>query len=334
MPVTPAPQQCEAILHAAGIDESLVSLVIVPVPGYSVNVVCILNDRYVLRASSGDAGERFERERRTLERLQDLDVVPRVLGSGSFELGEPAHYMLQTRLPGDTVVARWPGASGATRHRLIAELAEAIGSVHQRPAPAYVIGHYQSALRGWTGSWLDGHDRYVAWLLEAVRRRALTSGQAALVDMAETFYGEHRAALAHSVGPRMMHGDLHLHNVLAEAGRITGIIDWEWSWGGGVEPDFDLEALFRWSLYPRDLGDEDEAARLEAEDFRLVIPTLLAAYPEVRTIPRLMERMTIYQIEHELHQMVSWPARVPTRPVERLRNWVQERRLIRELGAS
>lgn len=330
--VAATPQQCEAILRAAGIDESLSSCELVPMPDYAVNVVCFLNDRYVLRTSTVNGEQRFGREHQALERLKGLAVVPRVLGTGPIMLGEPAHYLLLTKLPGDTVYVRWPDTPKETRRWLIEELVEGVRMVHKRSASAYVIGHYQSALRGWSGTWLEGHDIYVRRLLTAIRQRDLTREQVALVDMAEAFYGAHRTALAYSVGPRMMHGDLHLYNVLADFRQITGIIDWEWSYGGGVEPDFDLEALFRWSLYPQDLGDEDEAMRFEAEDFRLLIPTVLAAYPELRVAPRLMERMTIYQMEHELHHMVSWSPRVPTRPVERLRDWVQERRLIREFS--
>ena len=145
-------------------------------------------------------------------------------------------------------------------------------------------------------------------------------------------YADHREALAWSVGPRMAHGDLHLYNVLASEGHITGVIDWEWSYGGGTEPDFDLEALVRWSLYPEGLGDDDVDPVVTADDLAEVVPTLLAAYPEVAAVPRLMERMTIYQIEHELHHMITWPPRVPTRPTERLADWVRDQRLIRELG--
>ena len=130
----------------------------------------------------------------------------------------------------------------------------------------------------------------------------------------------------------MAHGDLHLYNVLSSRRRITGIIDWEWSYGGGSEPDFDLEALVRWALFPRDLGDDDVDMGIRDDNFACVIPLLLAIRREQRAVPRLMERMTIYQIEHELHQMVSWPPRVPTRPTERLGVWVREQRLVREYG--
>lgn len=328
---SPTPAQCEAILRAAGIDAPLTRVERVPVPDYSPNIVCFLNDRYVLRASTVDGEIRFGRERAALDRLGDLPGVPWVLGAGTVLLDAPAHYLLQTRLPGRPVIAQWLDLPDPARSRLIGELAGMIRTIHARPVEGYAVGFYHAALREWRGSWIEGHDAGFRHLLAAIRQRTLTGEQAALVDEAEGYFAAHREALAYSVGPRMQHGDLHLHNVLASDGHISGIVDWEWSFGGGVEPDFDVEALVRWSLFPADLGDEAEAATLRAEDFRAVIPALLAGYPELAAVPRLAERMTIYQVEHELYHMASWPPRVPTRPTERLGVWLREGLLAQEL---
>lgn len=103
--VAPTPDQCEAILRAAGIDEALTRFELVPVPDYSVNIICLLNDRYVLRASTVDGARRFGHERAALERLADLPQVPDVIDTGTVTLDQPAHYLLQTRIPGDTVIS-------------------------------------------------------------------------------------------------------------------------------------------------------------------------------------------------------------------------------------
>ena len=131
--------------------------------------------------------------------------------------------------------------------RLVGDLVALLRPIHQLSLPTYVIGHYQDALRDWRGTWLDGHDTYMRQLLARVRSRALTADQADLVREAEAYFAANRAALTYSVGPRFAHGDLHLYNVLADEGRITGVIDWEWAYGGGTEPDFDLDALIRWA---------------------------------------------------------------------------------------
>jgi hypothetical protein len=76
--VSPTPTQCEAILRAAGIDVPLTRVEPVPLPDYSPNIICFLNDRYVLRMTTVDGETRFGRERAALERLAELPGVPRV----------------------------------------------------------------------------------------------------------------------------------------------------------------------------------------------------------------------------------------------------------------
>ena len=315
------------MLSEAGIAEPLASCDFLTMPDYSPTIFAILNDRYVLRASALDGAARFARECRAFDLLREVPGIPQVLGAGTLALDREAHYLLQNRIPGRSLFPLWLELSDEVRVRLITELVAIIRRVHQVAVPGYVIGHYQSALRDWPGTWLDGHDLQIRRLLARVRDRALTADQADLVREAEAYYAAHRTALAHTVGPRFAHGDLHLYNVLAEAGQITGVIDWEWAYGGGTEPDFDLDALIRWAIYPRGIAEEELEDRVTGEDFATLIPALLAAYPEVRAIPRLHERMTIYQIEHELHHIASWPPRVPQEPVRRLHGWVREQRL-------
>jgi hypothetical protein len=315
------------VLRAARISAPLANCDFVPMPDYAANVVAILNGQYILRASVGEGAARLARERQALELLRARGGIPQVLGAGTLGLGEEAYYLLENRIPGRTVFPLWLEVADEARVRLVEELVALIRPIHQLAVPTYAIGHYQDALRDWRGTWLDGHDSYMRQLLVRVRARALTADQADLVREAEAYYADNRTALVYSVGPRVAHGDLHLYNVLAEDDRITGLIDWEWAYGGGTEPDFDLDALIRWALYPRGIAEEELEERVTGADFALLVPALLAAYPEIRAIPRLCERTTIYQIEHELHKMASWPPRVPQEPMRRLHGWVRERRL-------
>lgn len=321
----PTPEQCAQVLRAAGIVEPLTSGVSLPMRDYTANLITLLNKRYVLRASALDGQARFVREHQALDQLREIPGVPRVLGAGTIDLGQEAHYLLQTLIPGRPIYQLWLDASAEVQARLITELVQTIRRVHQIAVPRYAIGHYAGAMRDWPGTWLAGHDAHMRHLLANLRARPLTDEQATLVRDAELFYAAHRDSLAFESGPRFAHGDLHLDNVLAEDGHVTGIIDWEWAYGGGTTLDFDLAHLVRWAVYPRDGVQEELVDRVTEEDFAQLLPTLLAAYPELRAIPRLFDRLTIYQIEHELWQAATWPNRVPQQPMRRLHAWVRER---------
>ena len=107
--------------------------------------------------------------------------------------------------------------------------------------------------------------------------------------------------------------------MIADGDRVTGVVDWEWAHGG--EPDFDLADLARWALYPADVAEEPLEERVGADDFATLLPALLRAYPEVAGIPRPGERLTIYQLEYDLHKLVQAP-HAPRQPARRLRGWL------------
>jgi aminoglycoside phosphotransferase (APT) family kinase protein len=164
----------------------------------------------------------------------------------------------------------------------------------------------------------------MAALLTRVRAAPIDPAAHALVNEAEAFYAAHRDALIPAGGPRQLHGDLHLSNVIADHGRVTGVIDWEWAPGG--EPDFDLADLVRWSLYPEDPAEKSLEERVSRRDYAPLIPLLMAAYPGVTGMPHFRDRTTIYLIEYDLH-MLSRSPREPHRPLKRLQGWLRGRAL-------
>ncbi|HEV2126511.1 MAG TPA: phosphotransferase, partial [Chloroflexota bacterium] len=141
------------------------------------------------------------------------------------------------------------------------------------------------------------------------------------VEAAEAYYVAHRTALAYGVGPRLIHGDLHLANVIVDGGRVSGLVDWEWA--GGGEPDVDLAHLVRWAWFPAHPAEEALGPLVGAEQYLPLIPALLEAYAEIGSLPRLWERLTIYEIEYDLHQLTHSPC--STQAHERLRAWLHAR---------
>lgn len=313
------------IFEQAGIDETVTSMTHVTMPDYAVNLVALVNDDWVVRCSSINAEARFSRECDVLDQLSSLPFVPRVQLVGLVPGSEDTYVQIQSRVAGDTIYTLWPTASESLRIEWIEQLARAMHAVHQHRSTHYRIGVYQSALPDLFDCWLDGHDRYVETLFDAAFARSPATLERELFKRARRFYDDQRTALRYESGPSLGHGDLHLLNVMASSTEMTGIIDWEWSKPGGVEPESDLAGLIRWALYPADIGDDSASPPLAADMFECVIPTLLAAYPGLRSIPELATRMTIYQIEHELHQIVAWPPAIPRQPVTRLERWVDER---------
>jgi aminoglycoside phosphotransferase (APT) family kinase protein len=321
-PFLPSPDELHRILAAAGIDEPIVTCTALE-GGYS-NAVLDLDDRYILRLSNlPGTAQRFARERAALERTAELPGMPRLLGAGRLGAYGTWRYLLLEKLPGQNLFRAWLDATAEERVRYAQALAGWMRGLHGIPMERYSCGYHQTALRKRPAgtSWLAGHDAYVRRLLRLVRADCWDAALAELIDAAEAYYAAHREALGYQVGPRLLHGDLQLYNVIVDRGHLTGIVDWEWAHGG--EPDFDLADLARWALYPVDVAEEALEPRVAPDDFATLMPTLLDAYPEIASIPRLCERLTIYQLEYDLHKLAQAP-RSPRLPARRLRGWLRD----------
>ena len=318
--LTLAPAHVAAILADAGLDGPVGPLVRLA-GGYS-KLVYAVADRYILRVSHYTRdGADLRREAAILDSLRDLPGVPRVLGQGVVPLDGGLPYLLLTRLPGGNVFRAWLDASPAEQLGYIRGLVRLLEQVHARPLPAYRVGYHQTALPDWTGGWLAGHDRYFQGLLAQVRAHPWDADLRGLLDEAEAYYAAHRTALDWAVGPRLVHGDLQLYNVIGQVGQVTGLIDWEWAHGG--EPDFDLADLVRWALFPAHPAEEELEAVVSAATYARLVPALFALYPAVARTPRLRERLTIYQIEYDLHQLTRWP-HAPRQMRQRLHGWLRD----------
>lgn len=130
----PTFEQCTEVLRAAEIDAPLTECTFLSLPDYSPNIIGILNDRYVLRASTIDGAARFARERRALDHLRAMPGIPQILGAGTLELGTQAHYLLLNKIPGQPVFSRWLAAPDTVRAEFVTGLVAVIRRVHRLPA--------------------------------------------------------------------------------------------------------------------------------------------------------------------------------------------------------
>jgi hypothetical protein len=88
------------------------------------------------------------------------------------------------------------------------------------------------------------------------------------------------------------------------------VIDWECSQFG--EADFDLCHFIHWCLYP---------PRPDI-DFRPFLSALLEASPKSAQVPNLAVRLAIYQVEHEIQQIIWQGNKAAAERIPRIMNWM------------
>jgi aminoglycoside phosphotransferase (APT) family kinase protein len=263
-----APPQAERFASLAGVDPGRLVL---NVTGWN-KLVLLGSDRVFLFPRSAAGVQWFERELAAYQALArtPLDVVPRLLGRWEDPEIYPFPFAAVTRLPGETP---------AEAEVLLEQLGQAIACWHELEPPALAGArpprHHDAAHHRWLRRALDPATS-VGAAAEAAGRLGRPGRAVAWADL---------LARAAQLGPVLVHGDIHEDQLLADHGRLTGIIDWEtaridhpyWDfdlgeWGTGLwrrrRRDFSTLWARGWYAYAHSRGLDTDARPVQTA-FRL-----------------------------------------------------------------
>ena len=319
----PSTQDIAQCFSSAGITLDDVRIQEVPMPEYAVNSIFIINDSYVLKTTTHYSGRNLQRAATALEAVASAGVSPQLITHSEWPTDPNRYFLIQPKLDGKAMFSQWLELDAQSRVRLMEQVVEYVLRYQKIAVSGYRIGHHQNALPHWRGSWQDGHDSYLVKLLHKVEQKPVAAQIFNLLKDTRQYYDKHRHTLQFCHGATYSHGDLHLYNVLATPAQVSGIVDWEWADTGGVEPDFEMEALLRWAIYPKAIAEESLEDKVSEQSFAEVIPTILRRYSPMQQTPHLLERMTIYQIEHELHKIAKEQGDISP-VVQRLDDWLHQ----------
>jgi aminoglycoside phosphotransferase (APT) family kinase protein len=273
-----APPRAERFAAAAGVD---LDRLVLNVTGWN-KLVLLDCDRVFLFPRSAIGVEWFERELaayRALAQTQ-LGIVPRLVGWWEDPDIYPFPFAAVTRLRGQVP---------AEPEALIEQLGRAIACWHELEPPvlpgARPPGHLDAAAHRWLRRALDP-----APTADAAGEAADLLGRPGRAPVWADLL-----ASAAQLPAVLVHGDIHDGQLLADGGRLTGIIDWEtarvdhpfWDfdlgqWGTGLwrRRRRDLSALWArgWRAYAQERGLEVGSRPLETA-FRLRHALALLADP-------------------------------------------------------
>jgi aminoglycoside phosphotransferase (APT) family kinase protein len=174
----------------------------------------------------------------------------------------------------------------------------------------YDMGLYVAAIPHFSGTWREGHQKYWGFLKRGFEKLHLKPDSIQVFKRVFQFLRTSAAVLDFQTGPKLLHNDLHPGNILLRQGRFSGVIDWECSQFG--EADFELCHFIHWCLYPPKSN----------MDFRIFLRAVFEASPKCTQVPNLVQRLTIYQIEHEMQQMIWNAVDTESLRVPRILRWM------------
>ncbi len=272
--------------------------------------IFIINQEFLLRVSESSMA--LEKEK--FKRIANLRFVPKIVHTGSLQ-GEagPIYYTLLTLLPGEDLVHAYPETTKTQQIQLGGDIAVFLDALQDISGTSYDIGLYVPAIRHFSGTWREGHQEYWQRLKKESEKLSLRPDSFQVFERAFHFLQATGAALDFQAGPVLLHNDFHPQNIIIHQGKFSGVIDWECSQFG--EADFELCHLFHWCLYPPNPNI----------DFRTFLRAFFKASPKCAQVPHLAQRLTIYQIEHEIQQIIWNASEAESWRVPRLVQWLDGR---------
>ena len=299
----------ENVVKAICRKEGITCQTIQVLSGGQVNAVFLVDGKHILRIGAReDAGTRLERETIILQNLAGQLPVAKVLAFGQ-EQG--FFYQVQQFMPGQKLYTIWKNLSADVQDAIAAELAASLKILHSAKFPDFGEGRQDSK-------------RYATWMDYLTDKFQLTVAEIrdlnirmvpGFVEMTVNYFEEHKHVLQYGV-PTLVHSDMTLVNILAENGKVSAILDFEFA--QQAPADYELLAIEAFCLYPNDWAEEDNEVFCTA-DFANLIPLIRKHYPELFEIRNLRERLDIYHVYAALSSYLEWrKANLSTIPPERM----------------
>ena len=244
-----------------------------------------------------------------LERVKEQSLAPKVLIANSFEHLENIYYFIvYDYLVGDDLDSVIPYLSTEQSIQIGKDLVEFIAKLNTFNDLFYDIGHYIPTIPRYEYSWQQGHLKYVQCLSDNLETINMSVKNKEVVSLALTYIYQHIDCLKYQEGPKLLHNDLHPKNIIVDNNKLVGVIDWECSQFG--ELDFELSHLFHWCIYPS----------IPDKRFELLLKTVFKGFMSIYQTTDIGQRLTIYQLEHELNQII-WNNTSIDERITRIKGW-------------
>lgn len=263
----------------------------------------LVDDEYVLKISTDE-------QRAKLDRVNSLRMVPKVHSSGMF--GE-YHYLIYDYIRGDELWNIAPCLTDEQQRSLGEEIAQFLNELHSIKGEFYDIGHYIPTVAKYEKSWKDGHLEYIEILQNGISRMELMPDSPKIIANAFDYIRANIDVLEHQTGPTLLHNDFHLKNIIVHEGKLAGVIDWECSQYG--EADFELSRLFDWCIFPDNYLNRDSS-------LEILLKSVIKNMRNISLIPCIKKRITIYQLEHEINQLIWRGKKQENERIHRINEWL------------
>lgn len=266
----------------------------------------LIDSKYILRVSKSTLDEQVK-----LDRVKTVSFVPHIHSSGAFTaLGEEYYFLITDYVQGRELFSVLQELTDEQSISIGREIAQFLVELHSITDSSYDIGHYIATIPRYQQLWKDGHIEYIKLLRNGLFEMNTELSCEKTISNAFEYIYANINCLEYQSGAKLLHNDFHPKNIIIHEGRLAGIIDWECSQFG--EADFDLVHLFNWCIYPPKPG----------HSFDLLLKSIVENLELTLDVPNIEKRQTIYQLEHELNQLIWNGKKQEEERINRINGWL------------
>lgn len=266
----------------------------------------LLDHKYILRISKSTLDNQMKQNR-----IKPFSLVPKIHSSGSFAVsGHKYYYLITDYVQGNDLWSVIQNLTDEQQNNVGKEIAQFLSELHSITDVSYDIGHYIASIPRCTKLWKDGHLEYIEMLRGGVSEIGIELESKKIVSKAFDYIYTNISSLEYQTGAKLLHNDFHPKNIIVHEGRLAGIIDWECSQFG--ESDFELTHLFHWCIYPS----------TPSNNIELLLKSVVENLKIASNVPNIEKRLTIYELEHELNQLIWNGNKQEEERIQRINGWL------------
>ncbi|PIY95939.1 MAG: hypothetical protein COY66_05375 [Candidatus Kerfeldbacteria bacterium CG_4_10_14_0_8_um_filter_42_10] len=163
--------------------------------------------------------------------------------------------ILEKRIKGSDVQKAWRRLKLKNKAKIINDLATAVSSFHRQKHPYFWSLKSNKKFRS--------YDKLLINKFKEYKKRIFDNETAydLFLKVEGNLDGDKMAKVFKNVKPVLVHGDLIMHNILADKKNLTGIIDWEYTQFG--DPFYDLARVIYYQECAKAYVDEKRDVHFE-----------------------------------------------------------------------
>ena len=233
------------------------------------NTIYRVGDYIVRICTNPNNEERFKKEIDFYQENNNNPSIPTLCVGDTSKSKVPYYFAVINRINGNTLYEVWYKISAEERQQIVLNIISILKSIHKRKEEE------------------TNFKDFIKEKLTSLLRDCNINDDIfnSLLILCDKYFED--------VKPYQIHGDLHFDNFIYDGRNLT-LLDFERTITAPI--DYEFRILNRYNSMPWLWASGETDMKTVESDYQDLMPMIIENYPELASIPYLIERLTIYEI--------------------------------------